>query len=200
MLRIAILAVAALETQVTERWVARFNRPFGGDHEARALAMDSFGNLYVTGSSWAGTTTRQDYATVSYDPAGNRRWVAIYDGPVHLTDIAHAIAVDGGTGAEQWVARYDGPVSGPDSAASIAVDSLGNIYVTGYSDGGPTWLDYTTVSYDGAGNERWVARYTSPGMAPDYAATVLVSASGNVYVTGSWFGAYEYATVAYSQP
>jgi hypothetical protein len=38
--------------------------------------------------------TYGDYATVAYDPSGNRLWLARYDGPANSSDIACAIATD----------------------------------------------------------------------------------------------------------
>jgi hypothetical protein len=84
------------------------------------------------------------------------------------------------------------------------MDASGNVYVTGnrgddtgaYPD---SYLEYTTVKYDGDGNQLWDARYH--GRVRDERATAMsLDASGNVYVTGSSRGSgysYDYATVKY---
>jgi uncharacterized delta-60 repeat protein len=210
-------------------WVRRYNGPDNGVDVAVALAVDSQGNVYVTGSSWGGTSTHYDYATVKYDANGNLLWVRRYNGPGNWSDVAFALAVDsqgnvyvtgrswGGTstlddyatvkydanGNLLWVTRYNGPGNGFDEARALAVDGQGNVYVTGSSIGAGTSVDYATVKYDANGNLLWVTRYNGPGNGFDEARALAVDGQGNVYVTGqSWGGDgtdYDYATVKYVQ-
>jgi hypothetical protein len=102
----------------------------------------------------------------------------------------------------QWVARYASPAqSANDKAVAIAVDAVGNVYVTGKSDGSGTYEDYATVKYDSLGVEQWVARYNGPGNSSDAANGIAVDDSGNVYVTGYSYGVgtgADYATLKYS--
>ena len=58
--------------------------------------------------------------------------------------------------------RYNDPENINDEATSIAVGGSENIYVTGFS-GGVNDYDYTTIRYDAAGEQKWVARYNGPG-------------------------------------
>lgn len=76
---------------------------YQGGGEPAALALDAQGNVYVTGGSEGGETW--DYATVSYGPEGQQRWVR----------------------------RYNRPESDYNEAKAIAVDSQGSVYVTGVS-------------------------------------------------------------------
>lgn len=85
---------------------------------------------------------------------------------------------------EAWVARYNGPANAYDIARAIAVDNSGNVYVGGHSWGTGTRLDYTTIKYNAAGNEEWVARYNGAGNGDDQVGGLAVDGSGNVYVTG----------------
>jgi len=175
-----------------ELWVARYNGPANLDDFANSIAVDSVGNVYVTGRSRNSLTIGdEDYATVKYDPNGNELWVVRYNGPGNLLDNAISLAIDGlgnvcvtgqsrgiGTngdiatikydpaGNELWVARYNGTANGPDTAYDLVIDSLGNVYVTGSSSGGITSMDYVTIKYDPAGNELWARRYTGLG-GPD---------------------------------
>jgi hypothetical protein len=186
------------------------------------MAVDTSGNIYVTGGS-TGEGSDLDYATTKYNSAGQQQWVVRYNGPGNSTDVALAIAVDGvgnvyvaGTsvgsdifgdyatikynsaGQEQWVARYDGPGHGVDDGAAVAVDVSGNVYVTGDSYGLAN-SDYVTIKYNWAGQEQWIARYDTN--FDDYGRAIAFDRSGNVYVTGSSWGeghGYDYATVKYN--
>lgn len=207
-----------------EQWVARYNGPRNSADAAIALAVDSEGNVYVTGSTVDPSGLSEDYATVKYDSTGTAQWVAHYDGPGRFRDVATAIAIDGAGnayitgeshstsgkrdyatikydpfGLEQWVARYDGPGNADDGAFSLAVDRRGNVYVTGWSYGSDTGYDYATIKYDSTGMEQWVARYDTSD-SYDVATDLGIDGSGNVYVTGYSLDSgpgHDYATVKY---
>jgi WD40 repeat protein len=111
------------DTSGTQRWVRTYQGPVANVasyEEVTDLALDPGGNVVVTGygNPTAGAY-RYDYATVSWDRAGVRRWVARYDGPAH-----------------GWDAPY-----------GLAVDRSGAVVVTGESVGGPTSWDVATVKY-----------------------------------------------------
>jgi len=156
-----------------EQWVSRYNGPGNFIDGATGIAIDSLGNVYVTGRSW-GLGTLGDYATIKYNNAGVQQWVARYDGPGE-------------------------PGNNHDCANAIAIDNAGNVYVTGISygadipwDGGASesnYADYATVKYNSAGIQQWVARYNGTGNGYDDARAIAVDGSGNVYVTGSSYGA-----------
>jgi uncharacterized delta-60 repeat protein len=225
-LGILFFAAGLLQAEIaSEKWVARYNGPAASTDEARDIALDSWGNVYVTGYSYDSNTS-YDYATIKYDPNGNQKWVDRYNGPGNGGDEARAIALDsegniyvtGGSygsngysgyatvkydpnGDEKWVARYNG--LGDGYAVGIAVNGLGNVYVTGYSYDSNTSYDYATVKYDPNGNQKWVARYNGPGnggAAEDIATGIAIDNWGNVYVTGYSYDSntsYDYATIKY---
>jgi len=100
-----------------------------------------------------------------------------------------------------WTNRYNGPSHGNDYARAIAVDSSGNVFVTGYSDGGGFNDDYATVAYSGNGEPLWYGRYDGPAHDYDETTALAVDNSGNVFVTGYSFGDgsdYDYATIKYA--
>lgn len=205
-------------------WVARYDGPDGLEDEAYAIAADDSGNVYVTGYSRSSAGYR-DYLTIKYNASGDTVWVARYDGPSGMTDIARDIAVDGEgnvyvTGYSQdvgdlddyltikygpdgdtlWVARYDGP-GYYDRAQAIAIDDFANVYVTGYSEDSLRADDYATIKYSPSGDSLWIARYDGPGSYDDKARAMAVDDSGNVYVTGHSMGvgfSYDYLTIKYS--
>jgi uncharacterized delta-60 repeat protein len=207
------------------QWVRRFNGPGNSFDEARAIAVDENGNVYVTGGS-VGIGTNFDYSTIKYDGNGNIIWERRYNNPNNRNDLASDIAVDNlgnvyvtgasdSTGAnsdyitikydangnELWVARYNGPGNSIDGANALAVDAAGNAYVTGFSAGSGTFDDYATIKYNTAGAQLWVARYNGPGNAADLANDLALDALGNVYVTGQSEGSgtfADYATIKYN--
>src|SRR4030095_2688900 len=155
-----------------QQWVASYDGPGNGDDHAVAIAIDSSGNVYVTGYS-PGSGTGTDYATVKYDNSGQ----------------------------QQWVARYNGPGNGVDWATGMVIDGSGNVYVTGESPGSDGFPDYATIQYDNSGQHAWSARYNGTGNGDDGAAGIAIDGSGNVYVTGGSAapdGGFDYATIKYN--
>ncbi len=211
-----------------EKWVATYDGPAHSSDGASAIAVDSSGNIYVTGSS-RGIGTDVDYATIKYDTSGKQLWAARYNGPENLVDEASAIAVDRSgnvyvtgrsrgssneyddcdyatikydtNGKQLWAKRYSGLHKGANNAWAIAVDSSGNVYVTGLSYGSGDNYDYVTIKYNTRGKQLWVGRYNGPGDSDDFASAIAVDRSGNVYVTGKSKGSStceDYATIKYN--
>ena len=211
-----------------QQWVARYNGPADSTDEAFALAVDSLGNVYVTGSS-DDPRSGYDYATVKYNADGIQQWVTRHNGLGNSWDAAHDLAVDASgnvyvtgngvgsntgysdyatikyspDGVQQWVASYNGPGNGLDHAFFIALDSAANIYVCGGSDGSGTERDYATIKYNPDGVQQWVARYDGPANLRDEVAGLAIDAQGNVYVTGTSTDSHKkknYTTIKYVQP
>lgn len=225
---LALLFPIAVFGQVIKAWDAHYDSPYGddrGDHDwAYDIAVDDFGNSYVTGWSagmWYSSTWEHDFLTIKYDPQGNEVWVGRYGGTEH--DGAYAMAIDREAnvyvtgfmenywldyltvkydtdGNELWAATWQGQTDN-DEAFAITVDDFGNVYVTGSSSSFGTHADYLTIKYDTNGTELWVARYDGPGgIDVDIPSDIAVDSYGNVYVTGKSMGigtAYDYMTIKY---
>ena len=100
----------------------------------------------------------------------------------------------------QWPARYNS-ANKLDQGRLVVVDANNNVYVTGRSQDKKGNEDYATIKYSPSGQQLWVARYNGTGNGYDIPHGLFVDNAGNVYVTGSSFGAgtdYDFATVKYN--
>jgi uncharacterized delta-60 repeat protein len=207
-----------------QQWMKIYAGSAGGDDIPSAITLDSYGNVYVTGTSYGGTN-KEDYLTIKYDNGGVQKWVARYDGTSHNVDNANAIAVDrsgfvyvtgnsykSGSGADyvtvkynnngqlQWTKNYNGPANSDDKAYSIATDPDGSAFVTGTSRGSSSNFDYATLKYGPDGSVLWLKRYNGPGNGVDEAHSIILDPYGNTYITGFSLGSgtgYDYATIRY---
>ena len=206
------IATIKYNSDGTQQWVTRYNGPANGADGSSAIAVDTSGNVYITGYSDgdASPVFRQDdYITIKYNSSGTEVWAIRYDGPGNFHDVPNAIALDknnnvyvtGGSsgsgtrydyttikynsaGAQLWIANYNGPANYDDIANDIAVDESGNVYVTGSSDGSSSDNpDYATIKYNTDGVQQWLARYDGPGGGDD-AYAIALAESGDLYVTG----------------
>jgi hypothetical protein len=171
----------------TQLWVARYNGSGNGEDLASSLAVDSAGNVYVTGWS-TGSNNDVGYTTIKYDNNGNQLWVALYKSSGNGNDFAHALAVDM-EGNVYVTGEAAGTLGGGGSGSpgTTTIASTG----TGY---------YATIKYDNDGNQLWEAKYKGIGNGDDIAHSLKVDKSGNVYVTGESLGngtGYDYATIKY---
>jgi hypothetical protein len=136
------------------------------------VAVDGFGNVFVTGSATVDLFGDTECATIKYSSAGEPLWTNRYN---------------------------DGIAFWPGQANALAVDSSGNVVVTGKSEGSGTLTDYATVKYSSAGVPLWTNRYNGPENRYDEPVAVAVDGNGNVVVTGfSGLGNGAYNTIKYS--
>jgi hypothetical protein len=214
------ISVPAFAQSVDTAWVRRYNGLGNADDKANTIAVDSSGNVYVTGIS-SGDGTSQDYGTIKYYPDGETAWVRTYNGPENSDEYAADIVVDNsgdvyvtgssyGSGTDcdyvtikyysngdtAWVRRYSGPYA--DSVSAMAMDNTGNVYVTGWSWNG-TNFDYLTIKYNSNGDTGWVRRYDGTGDSKDVAFDIATDVCGRVCVTGYSTGDFGFATICYDQ-
>ncbi|GAH52244.1 unnamed protein product, partial [marine sediment metagenome] len=68
-------------------WTRHYNFPGGnGEDMVTAQSVVTSRGIYVTGSSWGGSGTSDDFLTIKYNHQGVWQWTARYDGPAHGDD------------------------------------------------------------------------------------------------------------------
>jgi len=132
-------------------WVVNYNGTGNYGDIAEAIAVDSLGNVYVTGTSPESSSYPYNYhyITIKYYPNGDTVWVRRYNGSGNGNDRAYALAIDGS--GNVYVTGTSGTIKyGADGSQlwfeqlggfDIAVDGSDNIYVTG------TDFGYVTIKY-----------------------------------------------------
>jgi hypothetical protein len=146
---------------------------------ANAVAVDSFGNVIVTGSfagvvNFGGGSLTSSYGSTDifvakFSPSGTHLW-----------------SKRAGDGSE-------------DAGYGVAVDYAGNVIVTGYFrgfvdfGGGNLQSNYNNTfvaKYSPEGAHLWSKRFWSTG--DDLGYSVAVDSSGNIIVTGKFWGSIDF--------
>jgi hypothetical protein len=140
----------------TEEWVARYNSPHSVNDRFRGMALDKFGNAYVTGLN-TDSVNGNDIITIKINSSGQIVWSTVYS--------------SGGPGSN-------------DIAQGIDVDESGDAYVTGYTGMNLGPYDYITIKYNINGIIQWVKLYDS-GFGTDEPNAIKIDNRGNIYVTGA---------------
>ena len=163
--------VVKLDTAGAHQWSSYLGG--AGSESGYGIAVDSSGNVYVTGITYS-----SGWVSGGWDTTLG----GTLDGYVVKLDTA---------GAHMWSSYLGG--AGSESGYGIAVDSSGNVYVTGttYSSGWVSggWdttlggtLDGYVVKLDTTGAHLW-SSYLG-GASDEQGLDIAVDSSGNVYATG----------------
>jgi len=176
-----------------------------GYDEGRCIALDSAGNIYLSGYTNSYSLGGYDLALVKFYPNGTKAWNETWGGPNY--DDGYNIALDssgniyivGNTesyglgsrdmavikfypnGTKAWNTTWGG--TNFDDGYGIALDSTGNIYTVGYSN------SYSTGTYDlvlvkfysnniKAWNTSWGGSSTDKGYG------ISLDSSENIYTIG----------------
>lgn len=157
--------VAKFNSAGVQQWSTWFDGPTGFRDEASGIAVDQWGNVYVTGSTQINPPSPYSkFLTVKYNTTGSLQWSVTYDGSNN--SVANAIAVDFYTG---------------------------EVYVCGRSLVTNNYNDFTTIKYNTNGGQEWIklVNGNAPYTQDDEANAITVDLDGNVLVTGFLTSYYE---------
>ncbi len=152
------------------------------DDYGHSLAIDSDGNVYITGQTRSSNFPK---VTGAYDTSYNRG-----DGDIFVAKLNSDLS-------RLLVSTYLGGSSG-DVGHSLALDSSGNVYIAGwtFSLDFPTKKDAYDTSYNGDNGDGFVSKLNHDltsllastylgGSHDDYCFSLAVDSNGNAYITGS---------------
>lgn len=203
--------------QITQKWSATFNYQTNLSDAADAVAVDSAGNVFVTGyvTKAAGNS---DIVTLKYNAAGAQLWTKLYDGPPARNDRGSAVVVDasgnvyitgastekygnvynsdiytakyaGGNGSLIWERRKNGPNNDNDEGMALTLAANGDVLVAGraYATNGGDNMYATRYNSTGT-NQFWECYYVAPNSSNNVASAVAVDQNGDVFTAGRAIG------------
>jgi hypothetical protein len=158
--------VAKYDSNGNQIWIdntLKSDKP-GDIPEARDIAVDRDGNLYITGITF-GSLGGADNG--SFDA-----WIAKYQS----------------NGTRLWIRQLG--TAGFDTATSVVVDSTGNAYIGGTTPGslGGTYAggsgDAWIAKYNTSGDRLWVRQFGTSGITNEEVQGIAIDRSDNLYLTG----------------
>ena len=169
--------VAKLNSSGVVQWV--YAAGGTGRDRGRKIALDSSGNIYVTGYYWSTV----DFGGGNVTSNGN--WDAFL---LKLNS----------SGTFQWVKSYGSTLN--DLGRDVAIDSNDNIYMLGNYRGtvdfgggdenGAVNGDIFLVKFNSSGVFQWV--YTAGASAADDSRALALDSNDNPYITGSFSGTVDF--------
>jgi hypothetical protein len=178
----------------TKLWTKQWG--FTDDDIGKGVAVDSSGNIYVTGYRY--NTSNGGYYEgflIKYDPNGNILWTAYsgkFNNGIAIDNISGNIYVTGTDNSDAYLMKYNSSgsliwakwlnITSEDVAEGVATDGSGNIYITGYIYTDSSYEDIFLSKYDTNGNLKWTRQLGTIDF--ERAHAVATDISGNIYITG----------------
>ncbi len=193
-----------------QQWVAVYNSQYNHNDEAKDMAIDSLGNIFITGNMHV-DEYNSDIVTIKYNKEGVRQWVTFYSEIHFADDEARAITIDNNgyiyvagysVSFESYIliqiVKYDtrgnfiwsrynhgGYFKWIDSDIDIAVDINNNLIISGHKRFvSNEFTDVITLKYKSNGDMLWAARYESPDSSNDAPTCMILDSLGNIYIAG----------------
>ncbi len=183
---------------------------YSSNDDATDIAVDKNGNVYVSGTFSSTSIFKKEFGTLKFNKDGELLWERRFSGPnkhheggdvkLRLDNTGNVLV--GGTlvwdslnteivcvkynpdGDELWASHFDGGYR-QDIFERMVTDDSGNVYVTGYGQGGIANYDILTMKFSGTdGHIEWVQRYNNYANLNDFPNDIGLDSHGNILVTG----------------
>ena len=196
--------LAKYNSSGTIQWQKNFADD-GGDHVAYSVAIDSSDNAYIFGWTDTSGAGLRDFALIKFNSSGSLQWQRTLGGSSQ--DMGQSVFIDssdniyvvgitmsvgaGGTdfllakynssGTIQWQRILGG--SGNEWGYAVTADSVGNVYITGYTDSeGEGLTDTLIAKYNSSGTIQW--QRVLGGSQFDRGYAIAVNSLDDLYVFG----------------
>ena len=153
-------------------WIFEYNRALENDRVYDFVIDENNAAFYLCGETDGNNGSSNDMSVVKVDQTGNLVW------DVH----------------------YTGTASGSiDGIRAATIDNIGNIYVAGFSQEATGGQEYTTIKYDGSGNQIWKMHYQggycqANAICLDYSNDVIIAGFTTPSMASSQFRTVKYST------
>jgi len=191
-----------------QQWLRYYDNPTHNEDQARKIAIDNAGNIYVSGFSNLCVFSCQIYTILKYNRSGNLIWSRSYGlGTSSGTDIGdmkvdnncniyitgmnyyNAVTIKyDSSGNQLWVNTFSnsGQLS---NALSIIIDSENDVIITGQSPYGMNFASCFTIKYNINGTQEWLKLINPPSTSNGNWKSTYVDTDNfnNVYISGVYF-------------
>lgn len=183
------------------------------DDRATAIAINTSGELYVSGQSDADPTANFNYnvTTVKYSATGTQLWTSSYANSAGFDDIPTKIVTDNSgnvfitgisdadpttavtnnvvvlgyntNGVNLFATTFSQNASSNDQGAAIAIDPSNNILIAGFSENAPE-KNALVLKYSAGGAFIWSDYFNGTGDNSSNSRAITVDANYNSFVAG----------------